>query len=74
MTTAFVALVVGYLVGMLHGKRLSTPRIASADLYARQMNGPTSWGRVSIPLGTGTYAHGQMILVNTQYNAHPPVS
>ena len=73
MTLAFVVGIVGYLAGMLHGKRLGKPRIVSADLYERQANAPTAWGRVSIPLGTGTYARGQ-IIVNTQYNAYPPVS
>jgi len=70
MTLAFVVGIVGYLVGMLHGRRLSTPRMVSGNGYARLANGPVSWGHYTLSLKP---AHAQVI-VNTQYNAHPPVS
>ena len=71
MTLAFVVGIVGYLVGMLHGRRLlSAPR---PKFYMR----PEMWDGGYEP-ATNTVERMldsfPLILVNTQYNAHPPVS
>ena len=77
MTLAFVVGIVGYLVGMLHGKRLSAPRERTgAFLPDRSDLRP----EVNVALATvlmqrrARRVAREQIIVNTQYNAHPPVS
>ena len=67
MTLAFVVGIVGYLVGMLHGKRLSAPRLLVRGI--RNHN-----GGMQIGWSSSVEDDVRQILVNTQYNAHPPVS
>ena len=66
MTLAFVVGIVGYLAGMLHGKRLSTTDMVAV---AENHNGGM---QIGWPLGVRDGR--SLIVVNTQYNAHPPVS
>ena len=74
MTLAFVVGIVGYLAGMLHGKRLSAQRRERTyeSWYAQQqvLDKCLSWKTLhAIDPNIDPF-----ILVSTQYNAHPPCS
>jgi len=79
MTLAFVVGIVGYLVGMLHGKRLSRSRPAKLTTVAvdewaiwEKAMRQRKVGDPFPPLPPSPF--DRQIIVNTQYNAHPPVS